>query len=685
MIGRTTPETKTVGGLGLFAPSRLIAFSLPSAIAASLYATNVPIGAVPNLPPSRLVVSAPKASPQINRQGSQVSINGRTLPAAWSQWQRGKSVRTGISDAGVAQTLGVELLNTGDLTKQPIQWFSGANRLILATFPVAPYRYLDITDFALKNGWQTQIKGNTLLITTKPARLADVQQSLQPWGSRLVVDLDRPTPWQVTQQGQNLVVTINAAAPPAILQRFPPPPPEPKPEKEVEGIRNPQPPAPNPQPLIPNPQPPIPNPQSPIPNPQPPIPVVESTQNQTTIRVQIPAGLYPRVFSLPSPNRLLIDFQPEAMVERDILWAEGIRWKQQYVAITHQSSANDSPLLDGGSVNPKSIDRFPVASLTINLRQKGLTLKPIWSNPNSVAGIAPLLRTAQLWQASAAINAGFFNRNNQLPLGAIKQDGRWLSGPILNRGAIALNDAGEVKMGRLSYQGVLDIENSSSLPVLFFNSAYVKAGIALYSSEWGGAYTPLTDNEIIVVVQNNQVTNQLPGGIAGKISFPIPPQNGYLLTIRGKETSPAGILSVGTRVRMNELFSQPDFVRYPQIVGAGPLLVQNRQIVLDAKAEQFSDAFIKEAAARSAIATTASGQLMMVAIHNRTGGKGPTLAETAQIMQQMGAVEALNLDGGSSTSLYLGGQLINRPPTTAARVHNGLGLFRPPGLRSPSN
>ena len=260
MIGRMTPETKTVGGLGLFAPGRLIAFSLPSAIAASLYATNVPIGAVPNLPPARLVVAAPKASPQINRQGSQVSINGRTLPAAWSQWQRGKSLRTGISDAGVAQTLGVELLNTGDLTKQPIQWFSGANRLILATFPVAPYRYLDITDFALKNGWQTQIKGNTLLITTKPARLADIQQSLQAWGSRLVVNLDRPTPWQVTQQGQNLVVTINAAAPPAILQRFPPPPPEPKPETEVEGIRNPQSPAPNPQLPIPSPQSPAPNP-----------------------------------------------------------------------------------------------------------------------------------------------------------------------------------------------------------------------------------------------------------------------------------------------------------------------------------------------------------------------------------------------------------------------------------------
>jgi len=44
-------------------------------------------------------------------------------------------------------------------------------------------------------------------------------------------------------------------------------------------------------------------------------------------------------------------------------------------------------------------------------------------------------------------------------------------------------------------------------------------------------------------------------------------------------------------------------------------------------------------------------------------------------MQQLGCVDALNLDGGSSTSLYLGGQLLNPSPRTAARVHNGLGVF----------
>jgi exopolysaccharide biosynthesis protein len=105
------------------------------------------------------------------------------------------------------------------------------------------------------------------------------------------------------------------------------------------------------------------------------------------------------------------------------------------------------------------------------------------------------------------------------------------------------------------------------------------------------------------------------------------------------------------------------------------LLIQNRQIVLNALAEEFSEAFNRQLASRSVIATTAQGTLMLITIHQRVGGQGPSLAETARLIQQMGATQALNLDGGSSTALYLGGQLLDRIPSTAAQVHNGIGVF----------
>jgi hypothetical protein len=344
------------------------------------------------------------------------------------------------------------------------------------------------------------------------------------------------------------------------------------------------------------------------------------------------------------------------MRERDILWAEGLRWRQQFINL------GDS--------------RFPVVWLEINPRTAGLKLKPIWSEGTTLVGIAPLLKTAQRSWAAAAINGGFFNRKNQFPLGAIRRDGHWLSSPILNRGAIAWSNSGVVKIARLSLQENLITSAGQRLPVLTLNSGYVQSGIARYTSDWGPTYTPLIDNEIIVVVHNNSVTAQLPGGIAGKTAFGLP-SNGYLLALRASHHI-ANSLPPGTLIRLESSTVPTDFARYPQVLGAGPLLIQNGQIVLNAQAEGFSNAFIQQTAVRSAIGITAAGNLLITTVHNRAGGAGPTLEEVAKIMQQLECIDALNLDGGSSTSLYLGGQLLDRSPLSAARIHNALGVFLQP-------
>jgi hypothetical protein len=53
------------------------------------------------------------------------------------------------------------------------------------------------------------------------------------------------------------------------------------------------------------------------------------------------------------------------------------------------------------------------------------------------------------------------------------------------------------------------------------------------------------------------------------------------------------------------------------------LLVKDRRIVLNAQAEGFSNAFAQQAAPRSAIGRTQSGELLLVAIHNSPGDAAP--------------------------------------------------------------
>ena len=577
-----------------------------------------------------------QALPQSIRQGTQVSVNGRMFTVAWKQWQVGTSVRTAISDVGLMQGLGIDLLSTRDWTRQPVQWFSDPIKtpLILTSQLAGAYRYLDVSDFVRMAGWQLQVEGNTLRLSSSPARVGNIRIGSQSWASRIVIDLDRPTPWQVSDRRTEGVITLDASADAALIERFKATPP-PKQRQEDEDAAPVAAPTSSTQPMI----------------------RVESSQNQIILRVSIPAGKRLSVFSVPNPNRLVIDLRPDGLVEKDILWAPGIRWHQQYVTLGQS--------------------RFPVVWLEIDPKANRILFRPIGSNPTTQIGTTPLIQMAQSSQASAAINAGFFNRKQQLPLGAIRRDSRWLSSPILNRGAIAWNDQGQFKIGRFSLQETLTTSTAMRFPVLFINSGYVQDGIARYTPEWGSTYTPLTDNEILVVVQNNRVTAQLPAGLANQASYPIP-TDGYLLALRATSTSAASALNVGTQVSLNQNTTPANFINYPQILGAGPLLLQNRQIVLDAKAEGFSDAFRQQLAIRSVIGTTTKGTLILAAIHDRIGGRGPSLAETAQLMQQMGVIDALNFDGGSSTGLYLGGQLLDRSAYTAARVHNGFGLFLTP-------
>lgn len=557
---------------------------------------------------------SPASPPRFVAETNRVVVNGRPLTLAWSQYQGA----IGIADSGLLHGLGVELLNTESAAQQPVQWFSqpSVTPLQLSTWLTQRHRFLDITSLSRRAGWQVDVRGDTLHIATPTAGVIGVRQGRQSWGDRLVIDLDRPTPWQIIEDGNGFTVAIDAQSSQALRSL---------PSRQgvyLTGFR------------------------------------LEQSGNQTLLRLQTANGIRPYGWTLPNPTRLVIDLRPDALVQRNIVWAPGMRWRQQLLTLGR--------------------DRFPVVWLEIDPRQPGLTLRPITSNPLGAVGTTPLLTMAAQAGAIAAMNGGFFNRNNQLPLGAIRRDGQWFSGAILNRGAVGWNDAGEVGIDRLSLQTVLITENGQQFPILHLNSGYVTAGLSLYTSEWGATYTPLTDQETLIGVQNNQVVTQQVSGIAGQAPVAIP-ANGALLVARANATA-ATALPTGTRLQWTITTNPTNFNAYPSIMGGGPLLIKNRQIVLNADAEGFSSAFSTQAAPRSVIATTGEGTLIMATIHNRVGGSGATLEEAAQLMQQWGAIDALNLDGGSSTSLYLNGVLLNRPPQTAARVHNGIGVFIQPSF-----
>jgi Phosphodiester glycosidase len=592
--------------------------------------------------------SQPKIEPKIDRQigyldpaasqeakflqrGTEIVLNGKTITIPWAQWQVGNSLRLGISDTALTQQLGVELFNNTNYQTQPIDWY--ATTRSLGIFVVAKrsqqYRYLDITDRAKYSNWQWQLAGAKLELKTPATRVIDVQRQTTPKNGKITVKLDRHTPWKLSQTPTEGYLTIEATADPALLAQFNAPPPiidnnlDPDDDPTAQKLEY----------------------------------KVTSNQNQTIVQFPIVKGQRARA-KLFSPSRLEVSINPsvETIVDRQINWAPGVKWIQKWVKL--------------------GVNNFPVSYLEIDPRQQGLKIRPMLAIEPSLVGTNHLIKSAPPTQVAAAINGGYFNRNTRMPLGALKRDGKWLSSPILNRGAIGWNERGQIRIARLQMTETLNTSKGDRLGILALNSGYVQAGLGRYTSEWGATYSPIQVNELIATIQQDKVTQIVPGNAAGSINVPIP-KNGYLLALRGQPELSAS-LPIGTSLTLQQQITPTELDAYPQIIAAGPWLVEKGRIVLDAKGENFSAAFGKETAARSAIASTPLGTIILIAVHDRAGGRGPTLAEMAQLLQQLGAVDALNLDGGSSTSLYLGGQLVNRASATAARVHNGIGIFLAP-------
>jgi hypothetical protein len=66
---------------------------------------------------------------------------------------------------------------------------------------------------------------------------------------------------------------------------------------------------------------------------------------------------------------------------------------------------------------------------------------------------------------------------------------------------------------------------------------------------------------------------------------------------------------------------------------------------------------------RTAVGVTADGEILLVVIDGRQPrwSRGATLGQLRSIMRDLGAVDALNLDGGGSSEMVVKGKVVNRP------------------------
>lgn len=102
---------------------------------------------------------------------------------------------------------------------------------------------------------------------------------------------------------------------------------------------------------------------------------------------------------------------------------------------------------------------------------------------------------------------------------------------------------------------------------------------------------------------------------------------------------------------------------YRTVLCAGPRLLTDANFSLNARAEGFKDPNVLGSAPRSAIALRKNGILLLLTIE-----RDISLSNLAAVCKRLGAIQAMALDGGSSSGLYANGRTLTRPDRTISNV-----------------
>lgn len=277
--------------------------------------------------------------------------------------------------------------------------------------------------------------------------------------------------------------------------------------------------------------------------------------------------------------------------------------------------------------------------------------------------------------ALAAVNASFFSRNGD-PLGLLAEAGNVVSMPLLSRGVLGLFDGGQrALIGNPGFSGRVDFEGGS-LPIDGVNQVRKAGKVILYTPEWGER-TGNPGGGLEVAVEGDRVVGVADGNVE------IPPA-GYVVAVQGGEAarvlSTIGMSgSIRTVTGMTPPWNRADFA-----IGGGPVLMRGGKVRVEWREESFARTLVVAKAPRTAVGVRADGKLLLVVLDGRRAGvnRGVDLYELADILAELGCREALNLDGGGSSTLFRDGRIQNRPSDGGERSVSTALVIRP-GRRQP--
>ncbi|NLL36992.1 MAG: phosphodiester glycosidase family protein [Fretibacterium sp.] len=324
------------------------------------------------------------------------------------------------------------------------------------------------------------------------------------------------------------------------------------------------------------------------------------------------------------------------------------------------------------SLSNENLEILPLYRVLLTLDPNRFEMFPLVPS-QGLSVLEPLSTMAQAFGADAAVNAGFFGvtgRRKGIPIGALKAGHVLLNKPYKGRSSVGWDTQKHALFGEVSWTGTVQVAQGW-MELNAVNRFFKGDCLSLYTHHYGRP-TPSNIPVTEVVVQDGVCTAVRDGGGTG-----IEPGTQVLAGYGNTAGLLSRTLKVGDSVFIDNEMTGRDGTSWTEmdhVLQAGPILLSGGEVRIED--EGFDTSLVRLRHPRSVVGLTKEGEWFFLVIDGRNGlhSVGASLAETAEFLKSRGVSYALNLDGGGSSELWVGGRLYNAPSDGWERpISNGLG------------
>ncbi len=315
-----------------------------------------------------------------------------------------------------------------------------------------------------------------------------------------------------------------------------------------------------------------------------------------------------------------------------------------------------------GAVNAQAIQvaRIDPAS--------GYGLRAVVSDQRLSGGLEKTSAMCRRMKCLAGINGDFFVTNGQ-PVGGLAILGQAIRSPNQLRPQLLIGGERKVSIGNETWRGQITLSDLRSLTLDGVNVPLRGGKISLFTAAWGKS-TGNRKGVTELAVQIVEPKGPLVLGRESTIRFlstrhvgdaPIP---GSGLILAGEGAGGRALDALWSDLQRQRVDRQAAIQvhsnsRGTESIGGAPVLLRDGRRAFTIVPR----GLVQGRHPRTVVGWNRRGEIFLVTIDGRQPGyaDGMTLVEASDVMLRMGATDAINLDGGGSTTFVSRGRVINRP------------------------